>query len=87
MLKKICLCDRCGKQPALPISVWCDHRLDPAGSMEDEWERIDLCHACMAAALGTLMDGKENVAGHHKYGKDFVRAYRTFKHGGSNGPG
>ncbi len=37
-------CDYCGKRPALEFSYFVDRRMDGAGSMENNYDSIDLCH-------------------------------------------
>jgi hypothetical protein len=40
---EIIKCDICKADDALTCSFYVDRRMDPAGSMDDEYEYIDLC--------------------------------------------
>lgn len=50
--RTITVCDRCGKEGAMPrLFVVTDRVCDPAGSMDDQGENIDLCQKCLEAAV------------------------------------
>lgn len=64
-------CDGCGEHHphAKAISVFVDRCMDPAGSMDDVWERVDLCPECMALHLNIFL-GKNGSA---DLGRDWIK--------------
>ena len=80
MKQVLLLCDRCGAKHAETIQVFIDRRMGAAGSMDDEYDSVDLCAACMAMELTLLMDGKGNVQGHHRHGREWVEKMKVAKH-------
>lgn len=75
MKKTLCYCDRCGSKDALTVSVFIDRTMDAAGSMDNIYEDIDLCHVCSVIALKGQLNGRANVQGEVPRGADFIRAY------------
>ncbi len=69
------ICDACKAEGAREISYFVDRRMDAAGSMENEYETIDLCHAHMAALLNELLHRKSTFAEADKY-LPIVRRFR-----------
>jgi hypothetical protein len=55
--KHVITCTVCGKDGATVFRVKVDRRMDAAGSMEDVWERIDLCPDHTSSALRILLHG------------------------------
>lgn len=54
-------CDVCGAKDAVTREFYVDRRMDPAGSMEDEHEYLDLCGNCgwKAYTLAQRKHGRE----------------------------
>lgn len=47
----IIYCDICGKKESVECSFYVDRRLDAAGSMDDEFEHMDLCRDHLLTAF------------------------------------
>ena len=71
MKKEIVVCDRCGKDGAQTISACVDRVSDAAGSMENEWDSVDLCPDCLYPVVGDLLA----TLGYEER-KDFMREMR-----------
>lgn len=67
MKKVVLVCDRCGKENVAgsqSILLHCGRRMDPAGSMEDVTEGVDLCPVCMGEAIRCLSRDHGNEVYH-----------------------
>lgn len=69
------MCDTCGNADARAVSYFVDRRMDAAGSMENEYETVDLCADHMASLLGELLNRKSNFVSVAAY-LPVVRAFR-----------
>lgn len=54
MKKEVILCDRCGSEGAKTASIFICRQMDAAGSMDNEYEYVDLCHKCALITVGWL---------------------------------
>jgi hypothetical protein len=54
MKTELISCDCCGAAYAKSVSFYIDRRMDAAGSMEDLYESVDLCHDCTVKLIGFI---------------------------------
>ena len=59
MKKEIIVCDRCGKENAFTFHAVIDRQCDPAGSMDDVLQTVDLCPAHFVAALQAVLNRRD----------------------------
>lgn len=59
--RTVLVCDGCGsEQPGIQtLRFTVDRKMDAAGSMEDHWQRIDLCPSCLARNVLGSVEGME----------------------------
>lgn len=79
MRRELVICDKCGKNNAKPVQVFIDRRMDAAGSMENLYDDVDLCHECAIKALHSFLNGRSNIVGNTVTGSEFVSRWRTAK--------
>lgn len=65
--KIVYTCDLCASPDDVGdkrrISVFVDRAMDAAGSMEDEYDSFDLCHACAVRVLKQMVTKRTCVPG------------------------
>lgn len=64
MRKEVIECDVCGKPNAQRVDVFIDRVMGPAGSSDDEWGAVDLCHAHAVAELNRFLGKHVSVKSH-----------------------
>jgi hypothetical protein len=63
MKKELLLCDVCGAETHLDtICVAVDRKMDAAGSMDDECERVDVCGVCLRRYVLSLTKNNHDRA-------------------------
>jgi hypothetical protein len=67
MKKEVIYCDVCGKQGAQTLSVWVNRTMDGAGSMENDYETVDLCHEHSISLLKKILNSRGGVTGTTSY--------------------
>jgi len=77
MTVKTILCDCCKAPDAQSVQYFVDRRMDAAGSMENEYESIDLCVKCMADLMRLLLNFRNVGSG--RFSDVYIPQIRNFR--------